>query len=145
VAEAVRDSIVINADADTILDVVSDLESYPQWQPEVRSVEVLATDDDGWPTKVRLDVDAKVAQANMLLEYSYPEEGMRWRLLEGTGLSRNDGAYLLADRGDGTTEVTYEVTIDTSVPVPSVLRRQMARRLADSALKRLKTRVEAGA
>ncbi len=142
-SDAVRDSIVVDADPDTILDVVADLESYPEWQAEVQSVEVLETDDDGWPTKARLDVDVKVAQAVMVLEYTYGDNEMRWRLLEGKGLTRNDGAYILDDRGDGTTEVTYEVEIETNLKVPSMVRRQVARRVVDTALKQMKRRVEA--
>jgi uncharacterized membrane protein len=142
VSDAVRDSIVVNADPDTILDVVADLEAYPEWQAEVKGVEVLETDDDGWPTKARLDVDVKVAQASMVLEYSYGENEMRWRLLEGKGLTRNDGAYILDDRGDGTTQVTYEVEIETNLKVPSMVRRQVAKRVVDTALKQMKRRVE---
>lgn len=141
-SDAVRDSIVVNADPDTILDVVADLESYPEWQAEVRKVEVLETDDDGWPTKARLDVDVKVAQASMVLEYTYGDNEMRWRLLEGKGLTRNDGAYILDDRGDGTTEVTYEVEIETNLKVPAMVRRQVAKRVVDTALKQMKRRVE---
>lgn len=141
--DAVRDSIVVNADPDTILDVVADLPSYPEWQDDTKSVEVLETDEDGWPTKARLEIDVKVAQATMVLEYTYPEDGMRWRLLEGTGLSRNDGAYLMRDLGDGTTEVTFEVEIETSLKVPGMIRRQIAKRVADQALKQMKRRAEA--
>ena len=143
--DAVRDSIVVNADPDSILDVVADLEAYPEWQAEVKAVEVLETDDDGWPTKARLDVDVKVLQASMVLEYTYPDEGMRWRLLEGKGLTKNDGAYLLDDRGDGTTEVTYEVEIATNIKVPSMVRRQISKRAVDTALKAMKKRVESRA
>ena len=142
-SEAVRDSIVVNADPDTILDVVADLEAYPEWQAEVKSVEVLENDDDGWPTKARLEVDVKVAQVSMVLEYSYGDNEMRWRMLEGQGLTRNDGAYILDDRGDGTTEVTYEVEIETNLKVPSMVRRQVAKRVVDTALKQMKRRVEA--
>ena len=142
-SEAVRDSIVVNADPDTILDVVADLEAYPEWQAEVKAVEVLETDDDGWPTKARLEVDVKIAQVSMVLEYSYGDNEMRWRMIEGKGLTRNDGAYILDDRGDGTTEVTYEVEIETNLKVPSMVRKQVAKRVVDTALKQMKRRVEA--
>ncbi|MDP9405190.1 MAG: SRPBCC family protein [Actinomycetota bacterium] len=143
--DAVRDRIVVAADPDTIMDVIGDFEAYPEWQPEVRGVEVLETDDDGWGTRVRFTVDAKVALATYVLDYTYRDTEMRWTLVEGDKLRRNDGAYTLHDRGDGTTEVHYELELEPTVSVPGLIRRQVAKRIADTALKGMKRRVESRA
>ena len=141
-ADSVTDRIVVAADPDTIMDVVADVEAYPQWQDRVREVEVLGTDADGWVTEARMVVDAKMFTASFVLAYGYTPDEMRWHLVSGDGVRRNDGAYRLADRGDGTTEVTYELVVEPSVPGPGLRRRQAAKAIVDTALKGLKRRVE---
>ena len=37
--------------------------------------------------------------------------------IEGKMLKAMDGAYLLEDRGDGSTEVTYRLAVDISIPM----------------------------
>lgn len=142
--DVVRDSIVVHGAPEAVLDVVADFDRYPEWQEEFRGVEVLETDENGWGTRVRFVVDAKVLQATIVLAYTYEDAAMRWTLVEGDGIRRNDGAYLLEDLGDGTTRVTYEVEIEPSIPVPGMLRRKAAKRIAEGALRGMKQRVEAG-
>jgi ribosome-associated toxin RatA of RatAB toxin-antitoxin module len=143
--DRVQDSIDVAASPDEVMEVIADFEAYPEWQPEFREVEILETDDDGWGTKVRFVVDAKVMQATLVLVYTYEDDAMRWELVEGDGVKRNDGAYLLEDKGDGTTHVIYEVEIEPSVPMPGMLRRKAAKKIATGALRGMKQRVEQGA
>jgi hypothetical protein len=53
-----------------------------------------------------------------------------------------DGAYLLADQGDGATETTYELSVDVRIPMPGLLKRRAEKTIIDTALKGLKNRVE---
>jgi uncharacterized membrane protein len=142
--DTVRDSIVVAAGPDAVMDVIADFATYPEWQDEILEVEILETDDDGWGTKVRFLVDAKVMRTNLVLSYTYSDDAMRWVLVEGDQMKRNDGAYLLDDRGDGTTEVTYELIAEPSMPMPGMLRRKAAKRIVEGALKGMKARVEQG-
>jgi uncharacterized membrane protein len=141
----VSDTIVVAAGPDAIFDVIADFEAYPEWQDEFKEVEILEADADGWGTKVRFVVDAKVMTARIVLSYEYSDDAMRWVLVEGDGVRKNDGAYLLEDLGDGTTRVTYEVEIEPAVPMPGMLRRKAAKRIAEGALRGMKLRVENGA
>lgn len=141
--ESVSERIVVDADPDTVMEVIADVEAYPQWPEEVRSVDVLETDEDGWVTRARFVVDAKVTTAVYVLDYTYDDSSMRWALVDGDQLRRNDGAYELRDRGDGTTEVAYTLALEPAVRVPGLLRRQLARRIVDTALSGMKQRVEA--
>ena len=52
-----------------------------------------------------------------------------------------DGAYELADRG-GSTEVTYRLAVDISIPMIGMLKRKAEKVIIDTALKGLKKRVE---
>ena len=53
-----------------------------------------------------------------------------------------DGAYTLVDQGDGSTEVTYRLALDVSIPLIGMLKRKGEKILIDTALKGLKKRVE---
>ncbi|MBI3692636.1 MAG: SRPBCC family protein, partial [Mycolicibacterium aromaticivorans] len=43
----VSKTVEVNADADTILRIVADFETYPEWNPEAKAVYVLARYEDG--------------------------------------------------------------------------------------------------
>src|SRR5690606_10950662 len=124
--------------------VIADFEAYPDWQPEFTEVEILETDEHGWGTRVRFGVDAKILTARMVLAYTYEPDAMRGRLEGGDGGRPNDRAYGLSDRGDGSTRVDYELSVEPTVPVPGMQRRAAARRIAEGALRGLKRRVEQG-
>ena len=55
--------------------------------------------------------------------------------------SSQRGRYRLAEDG-GTTEVTYTLSVDLSVPLPGMLKRRAEKRIMDQALTGLKRRVE---
>jgi ribosome-associated toxin RatA of RatAB toxin-antitoxin module len=142
VADVVRDSIVITADPDSIMDVIADYEAYPEWQDEIKEAEILATDDDGWGTEVRFKVDATIAVVNYTLSYTYTDTSLRWTMVEGDKVKRNEGSYELTDQGDGTTLVEYDLEVEPGIKVPSMLRKQASKRIVRTALEGLKRRVE---
>lgn len=141
-SESVSGSLTVEADLHAVMDVIGDLERYPEWQEEVETVEVLETDVDGWPVKARFSVDAKVLRTRYTLAYSYTDTTMNWWLVEGEHVRRIDGRYLLDDNGDGTTGVTYELEVEPAISLPKPLRRLAAQRIVDRALEGLKRRVE---
>lgn len=141
-SEAVSDSITVQANPDAIMDVIADFTAYPEWQEEIKEVEVLETDEDGWGTRVRFTVDAKILKMTYVLAYTYGEDVMQWTLVEGDQLRKIDGAYRLVDQGDGTTLVTYDLEVVPAITLPKLLRRKAAQRIIDGALKGMKRRVE---
>jgi hypothetical protein len=52
------------------------------------------------------------------------------------------GGYSLADNGDDTTTVTYELTVALSMPIPAMMRTKAERETIDLALKELKAALE---
>lgn len=144
-ADAVSDSIAVNAEPDTVMDVIVDYEAYPDWQSEIKAAEILETDEHGWGTRVRYSVDAKVFTAEYVLRYTYGDDTVEWHLDSSDQLDALDGIYRLRDLGDGRTDVNYELDVVPSVRLPGVLRRQAARRIVDGALKGLKERSESPA
>ena len=93
--DSLSDSIVINADPDTIMDVIADFDTYTEWQDEIKEVEVLDTDADGWATRVRFKVDAMITEANYVLDYAYTDTSMSWVMVEADKLRSQEGSYEL--------------------------------------------------
>ena len=144
-SEAVQDSIRVQAPPDVVMAVITDVEAYPDWQDEMKAAEVLERDEQGRPLRARLTVDAKVIKTTYTLAYDYDDTSMSWELLEGDQLEELSGAYRLADAGDGTTDVTYELTVTPKFRLPGLVRRQAAKRIVDGALAGMKRRVESEA
>lgn len=136
--------IVVAADADEVMAVISDFDSYPSWAESVRDIEVVERDDDGRATKVRFVIDAGPIRDEYTLAYTWGTSEVRWHLVESKFLKAMDGAYVLDDRGDGTTEVTYRLAVDITMPMIGMLRRKAERVIIDTALKGLRERVESG-
>ena len=143
VADKTAQTIDIDADPGTVMEVIADIASYPEWVKEYTETEVLETDDDGNPKVARLVLDAAVLKDTMVLRYEWPADrsSVRWSLVSSALLKALDGAYLLRPKGSGT-EVTYELSVDLMIPMIGLLKRKAERRLTDTALKDLKKRVE---
>src|SRR6185312_6854939 len=145
VADSTAQTIYIDADPKTVMDVIADIGSYPQWVSEYTETEVLEADADGYPKTARLVLDATVLKDTMVLSYDWPADhkSVRWRLVSSSLLRSLNGAYRLSPKGSGT-DVTYELSVDLLIPMIGLLKRKAERRLTDTALKDLKKRVEAG-
>jgi ribosome-associated toxin RatA of RatAB toxin-antitoxin module len=144
VADKTAQTIYIDADPATVMDVIADIGSYPDWVKEYKEAEVLEADDQGYPKVARLVLDAAVLKDSMVLAYQWPTDhkSVTWSLVSSTLLKSLDGAYRLAPKGSGT-DVTYELSVDLLIPMIGLLKRKAERRLTDTALKDLKKRVEA--
>jgi ribosome-associated toxin RatA of RatAB toxin-antitoxin module len=144
VADTTAQTIYIDADPKTVMDVIADIGSYPQWVSEYKETEVLEADAEGYPKTARLVLDATVLKDTMVLSYDWPPDhkSVRWHLVSSSLLRSLNGAYRLAPKGSGT-DVTYELSVDLLIPMIGLLKRKAERRLTDTALKDLKKRAEA--
>lgn len=141
-ADSVSDAIDIEAAAEEIFAVATDFEKYPEWNANIKKVEIKETDAEGRATKVWMQVDAKVKTVSYTLEYDYSNapESFSWSLLEGD-VKELSGSYEF-DEFDDVTEVRYETSIDPGFPIPGMLKRQAQKQIVKGALNDLKKRVE---
>ena len=142
-ADQTTSSIVIDAAPDAIMDVIADFDAYPQWAKGVTKVEVVAEGTGGRAEQVFFALDVSPIKDEYTLAYDW--DGSRqvtWTLVEGKMLRSLDGAYELRDLGGGSTEVTYRLALDVSIPLIGMLKRKGEKILIDTALKGLKKRVE---
>jgi len=137
-------TIMIAAPRSVVMTVIADFAAYPGWAG-VHSAEVLGeADADGRARMVRFELDAGIIKDRFVLGYQWDgDEQVRWELAEhGSVISAMSGAYILADRGDST-EVSFELTVGIRIPVIGMLKRRAEKTIIDTALRGLKSRVEA--
>ena len=141
-ADSVKDSIDVNATADEIFEVASDFEAYPEWNSNIKRVEIKETDEEGRATQVFYEVDAKVKTVTYTLQYDYSNapQSFSWDLVDGS-VKELSGSYSF-DEFDDVTEVQYETRIDPGFPLPGLLKRQAEKQIVRGALADLKKRVE---
>ncbi len=141
-ADKVSDSIDVEASTADIFAVATDFKAYPEWNANIKEVEIRETDDEGRPLQVWMKVDAKVRTVAYTLAYDYSDapSSFSWNLVEGD-VKELSGSYAF-DEFDDVTEVTYETAIDPGFPVPGFLKRQAERQIVKGALEDLKKRVE---
>lgn len=142
-AEQTTSSIVINADPASVLAVIADFGSYPQWAQGVKRADVLEEAPNGRASRVHFELDASPIKDEYTLGYEWEDlQAVRWTLVDGKMLKAMDGAYELAELGAGSTEVTYRLAVDIAIPMIGMLKRKAEKVIIDTALKGLKKRVE---
>jgi uncharacterized protein YndB with AHSA1/START domain len=139
--EKVSDSTTIAAPIDTVWEVITDLDAYPQWAEGVLEAGVESRNADGYPDRGRFRVDARIAEVRYVLAYSYQDYDISWKLIEGETISQLDGAYELWEE-DGGTGVNYELEVDVDMPVPGFLKKRAAKHILEQGLRGLKRRAE---
>lgn len=132
--------------------MIADFAAYPEWADAIKSSDVLTRDGDGRPATVRFRVVGGPYEDTYVLRYQWAgEELVSWNIAEaGSVISELSGSYKLAERDDGTgvrsTEVTYELSLGITVPIPAMIRRKAEKAaeqaIVDAALSGLKTRAE---
>jgi len=142
-ADQTESSIVIAAATSDVMAVITDFESYPEWNDEVKLVEVLSVfEDTDLPAEVRFILDAGAIKDDYVLEYDWVSDTeLRWNLVRGEILKTMDGVYLLGEV-DGGTEVSYRLSVDVKIPMIGMIKRKAEKVIIDRALKGLKQRVE---
>ena len=140
VADQTSASIDIDAAPAQVMDVIADLEHYPEWVDSLKSAEVL-TSSAGKAETARMVLDHPLVKDDYVLAYEWQPSTVSWHLVEGTLLKAMDGSYVLEQRGDGTT-VTYNLAVDVNLPMMGMFRRKAEKAIIDGALKGLKRRVE---
>ena len=142
-AEQTSSSIVIDAPPAAVMDVIADFAAYPDWAKGVKQATVRAEGDGGRAQEVFFSLDVAPIKDEYTLAYKWNgDHDVTWTLAEGKMLRALDGAYVLNDRGDGSTEVTYRLALDVSIPLIGMIKRKGEKILIDTALKGLKQRVE---
>ena len=143
-AESTESSITIDAEPAEVMAVIADFEAYPEWTGAVKKARVVKKGSGGRAKEVAFDLDAGAIKDSYTLSYTWKgDREVRWHLVEAEQIMKAmDGAYLLGDNGDGSTDVTYQLSVDVKIPMLGMVKRKAEKVIIDTALKELKKRVE---
>ena len=140
---------IIHAPPERCFAVAADFARYPEWASDIKQAKVLTRDADGRGGEVEYRAAAFGRSTTYVLRYNYGSNPLRisWRLMRGDLMRRLDGEYEFAPAADdpGSTEVTYYLSVDLSVPQPGFVKRRAEARILHTALGELKAAVESGA
>lgn len=138
-------TITVAAPPPAVMGVIADFEAYPQWTTEVKDVEVLSRHggEQARADRVHFVLDAGAIRDSYTLAYRWPDAcGVSWSLVEAQLLTVMDGGYTLRANADGTTVVTYRLSVDVKMPMIGLIKRKAEKLVIDRALRGLKQRVE---
>jgi ribosome-associated toxin RatA of RatAB toxin-antitoxin module len=142
-AEQTTSNIVISANPASIMGVIADFDAYPSWAQGVKKAEVVEDGTNGRAKQVYFELDAAPIKDAYTLSYDWRgDDSVTWTLVKGKMLKAMNGAYELRGHGDDSTEVTYRLAVEISIPMIGMLRRKAEKVIIDTALKGLKKRVE---
>ncbi len=142
-ADEAHEHISVTVPPDRCYAVAVDYDRYPDWAKDVKQVDVLERDGEGRGSKVEYRVAGLGQSIRYVLAYDYQEApgAFSWQLVESDKLRQLDGRYGFEPDGDGT-RLTYDLTIDVSIPLPGLIRRQAARMIMGTALRELNREAE---
>jgi hypothetical protein len=145
-ADRTSSSITINSGKSAVMTAIADFAAYPTWAEEVKSAEVLSTGADHRADRVKITLETGPIKDSYVLAYSWNgDDAVQWDLAErGKVVTGMSGSYRLAAGADAAvgTDVTYELSVDVSIPMLGMLKRKAEKVIIDAALKGLKRHVE---
>jgi uncharacterized membrane protein len=138
-----RSTIVIEVPMSQVSEVLFDLEKYPDWSDSITKVKVTERDEGGRVTGATLTIAAGAVKDEVSLSYNWDGAPGRleFELEDANMLTKMDGAYILKDLGDET-EVTYELSVGLSMPIPQMMITKQEKTTIDQALAQLKEHCE---
>ncbi len=136
--------ISIDAPIADVQKALFELDKYPEWSAQIKSSEALAHDDQGRITKVKMSIDAGMMKDRLTLDYDWRQAPrvLSFSLEEADLLTSMDGIYTITAVDEDTTEVTYELGVSLSMPVPAMMRQKAEKATIDAALAQLKSHLE---
>lgn len=143
-AEFSKATVTIEAPIKAVQEALFALDKYPDWSSQIKSAEAIARDDQGRITKVKMSIDAGMMKDRPTLDYDWSgaPSKLSFSLDEADLLTGMDGMYSIKSIDDETTEVTYELEVSLSMPIPAMMRQKAEKATIDAALSQLKTHLE---
>ena len=139
-----KSTISIDAPLASVQEALFALDKYPEWSSQIKSAEALTHDDQGRITKVKMSIDAGMMKDRPTLDYDWSAAPgtLSFSLDEADLLTGMDGVYSIKSIDEDTTEVTYQLQVSLSMPVPAMMRQRAEKATIDAALSQLKTHLE---
>ena len=142
-SEKSSSTIVIDAPLADVQAALFDIATYPEWLTSIKKADVLESDDQGRVIKAKLSIDAGMMKDRVTLDYDWSAApaSLSFTMDEADLLTQMDGTYFIKALDEDSTQVTYELTVAVSLPVPTMMITKAQQQTIDAALKELAARV----
>jgi uncharacterized membrane protein len=136
--------VTIDAPISQVQGVLFELAKYPEWSTAIKSVDVLASDEQGRLTTGKFVIDAGMMKDKVTLDYDWSEapSKLSFTFNDADLLTGMEGCYSIKKIDEDTTEVTYELGVEISMPIPAMMRKKAEQATIDQALQQLKSHLE---
>jgi len=136
-------TVVIDAPLADVQAALFEIGSYPEWLSSIKKADVIERDGEDRVLKAKLAIDAGMMKDRVTLDYDWSAAPatLSFTMDEADLLTQMDGTYSLKAIDADTTQVTYELTVAVSLPVPSMMITKAQKQTIDAALKELAERV----
>ena len=136
-------TVVIDAALADVQAALFEIGSYPEWLSSIKKADVIERDGENRVLKAKLAIDAGMMKDRVTLDYDWSAApaALSFTMDEADLLTQMDGTYLLKAIDADSTQVTYELTVAVSLPVPSMMISKAQQQTIDAALKELAERV----
>ena len=143
-SELSKSVITIDAPVADVQAALFALDKYSEWSAQIKSSEAITRDDQGRITRVKMSIDAGMMKDRVTLDYDWSSapNKLTFTLDDADLLTGMDGAYTLKSIDEDTTEVTYELGVSLSMPIPAMMRQKAEKATIDTALAQLKSHLE---
>ena len=144
-AQFSKSVVTIDAPIAAVQKLLFELDKYPEWSTQIKSSEALDRDDQGRVTKVKMSIDAGMMKDRLTLDYDWSQapNKLSFSLEDADLLTGMDGIYSISSIDEDTTEVTYELEVSLSMPIPAMMRQKAEKATIDAALAQIKSHLEA--
>lgn len=138
----VSKTVEVVAGADSIMEIVADFESYPQWNEEIKGCWVLARYDDGRPSQLRLDVVVLGQAGTFISAVYYPGENEIYTVLQqGDHFDKQEQKFSVVAMGS-TSLLTVDLDVEPKLQLPAPIVKKAIGDTLDYLAANLKARAE---
>ena len=117
----VSKTVEVEASAETIMAIVADFESYPEWNEEIKGCWVLARYDDGRPSQLRLDVVVQGQSGTFITAVYYPNPNEIYTVLQqGDHFEKQEQKFSVVPIGP-TALLTVDLEVETKLAIPKAM------------------------
>lgn len=132
-------TVIIEAPLATVQAALFSIAAYPEWLTSIKKVDVIERDSQERVTKAKLSIDAGMMKDRVVLDYDWSAAPatLSFSMDEADLLTQMDGSYTLKAIDGDSTQVTYELEVAVSMPVPAMMITKAQQQTIDAALKEL--------
>jgi ribosome-associated toxin RatA of RatAB toxin-antitoxin module len=131
--------IDINAPLETVYDIITDFEAYPEFLNETKEVEVLKASPKSATVLFKINLIRKIIYT---LEIKLaPPKSISWHLIEGDLMKKNNGKWKLSEK-KGMTNAHYEIDMQFTGLVPKAVSNKLIGSSLPTMMKAFRDRAE---